>query len=126
MKPKREKIQLLLMCICLVILSACEYDYVKYEITPAPDNVSFSNDIMPIFNSSCNMGGCHNGSGPSPDLTPAGAYDDLFAENLIDTISPANSQLVIKLNGPGTHDGRSEPQQRVLIEGWIEQGAKDN
>ena len=126
MNQRRKKIQVLAMFIFLVFLSACEYDYFTYDVTPAPDNVSFSGDIVPIFDKSCNMGGCHNGNGPSPDLTPAGAYDDLWAENLIDTVTPENSELYVKLVGPGTHDGRSDPNQRNLILAWIEQGAKDN
>ncbi len=126
MKNKRKKVQLFLVFICFIFLSSCEYNYIEYDIQPAPDNVSFDSDIIPIFNASCNMGGCHTAGHFSVDLTPANAYVDIFAKNLVDTISPADSKLYSKLALPGTHDGRSDATQRSLILAWIEQGAKDN
>ena len=123
MKHKRRKILLLLIFIGFVMFTGCDYNYLRY---PAPAEVNFSDDIIPIFDKSCNMSGCHNGSGPSPDLTPANAYVDLFANNLIDTIAPESSKLYIKLVGPGTHDGRSDGTQRNYILAWIQQGAKEN
>lgn len=123
MKYKRRKLHLLIIVLGIFLLGACTKDYLKY---PAPSEVSFSSNIIPIFDQSCNMGGCHNGSGPNPDLTPANAYQSLWDNNLIDTIAPESSAIYVKLVGPGTHDGRSDGTQRNFILAWIQQGAQDN
>ncbi|MCO6493176.1 MAG: hypothetical protein J5I98_32450 [Phaeodactylibacter sp.] len=91
--------------------------------------VSFSQDILPIFNESCNSSGCHNTGGEPPDLTPENAYEALFAGNYIDTLAPENSELIqwmlgnrnldMPLSGPN-----DEYNKQVLT--WITQGAKDN
>lgn len=127
MKFRRKKIQLLLIFVYLVLLSACEYNYIEYDIEPAPDSVSFGSDIIPIFDNSCNMGGCHTAGHFAVDLTPANAYDDLWDKGLIDTISPELSGLYTKFYPPNSHaDGRYDANEMVLILAWIEQGAKDN
>ena len=58
------------------------------SMTVIPEVVSFSADIQPIFNEGCNNAGCHATGGIAPDLTPANAYADLFAKNLIDLVNP--------------------------------------
>ena len=123
MKYKRKKIQLLLMLSSFILFSACEYNYIKVDLEPVPDNVSFATKIQPIFNSNC---ACHNTGSPKPDLSEANAYASLWAEGMIDTAQPDASILYVKLEGPGSHDGRSTPNDRSLILGWITQGAKDN
>jgi hypothetical protein len=51
----------------------------------------------------------------------------MFAKNMIDLASPAESILYTKLNdGSGTHSGRSTAEQRVFILQWIEEGAENN
>ncbi len=44
--------------------SACYYD----EVVPGSNvgevgEISFADDIIPIFNDACNMSGCHNNGG---------------------------------------------------------------
>ena len=125
MKKNRIKNILLLLFLGIFLNTACDYAYVEPEVTPLPDVISFSTHIVPIFNSSCNMSGCHNSGGFAPDLTPANAYNDLFAENLIDTINPANSGLYTKING-GSMTSYSTPSNNSFILLWIQQGAKNN
>ena len=91
--------------------------------------VSFSKDIIPIFNQACNISGCHSTGGFSPDLTPENAYAELFAGNLIDTLVPEDSELVQWMLGnrslvmpPSGSNG--EFNSKVLS--WIGQGAKDD
>lgn len=126
MKRIRSKFKILVIFSSFVFFAGCTSDYYEPIEVVLPETVSFSDNIIPIFNKSCNMSGCHNGSGPSPDLTEANAYNDLFANNLIDTIAPESSELYVKLVVPGTHDGKSSDEQRALILKWIQQGAKNN
>lgn len=105
---------------------ACEYDWVEPEPSklPPPDQkISFANDIIPVFDRGCNMSGCHSQGGFSPDLTPANAYADLFAENMIDTINPPNSILYKKMAPGGSMNSFTKKGEPELVLRWIEEGA---
>ena len=113
----------------LLTVGACKYDEV-FSLEPDPGvEVSFTNDIIPIFNGSCNLTGCHNGSGPSPDLRPVAAYDALWNGNYIDTIMPAQSELYLWMSGargiPMPLQGVNATFASNVLQ-WIEQGALDN
>ena len=126
--------KVLLFIILLAGITAwqsCKYDWVDEEpanpndtIPPVPK--SFSTDIMPIFNTGCNMSGCHAPGGFSPDLTLANAYSDLFAENLIDTITPENSILYKKVAPGGSMNSYSKKNDYKTILTWIQEGALNN
>jgi len=123
MKSKRNKIKLLVLFSCFVFLTACEHSYI--EPIPISDNIYFQADIIPIFENSCNLSGCHNGT-IFPDLTPGNAYDQLFSKDyLIDTITPENSVLYTKLIA-GAHENRCSDTDKGKILKWIELGAKNN
>lgn len=129
MKMKKLLITLMILVLGLFIFTACEYETIEYEkiVIQPGDSVSFSLDIIPIFDLSCNSSGCHVAKHWAVDLTPANAYTDLFAKNMIDTAVAANSELYTKLiDAAGTHVGRSTPAQQGLILAWIEDGAKNN
>ncbi len=63
----------------LLMLTACEYDFI--EPTPAPppppagDTISYSQDIQPFFDAKCVS--CHPGV-YKPDLTAANSYNALI------------------------------------------------
>jgi hypothetical protein len=89
--------------------------------------VSFVNDIMPIFNKSCNGSGCHNAGGKAPVLVPANAYNNL--SNYINTNEPKNSELYLWMAGKrGTPMPLTGPVKdyNALILAWIKQGAQNN
>jgi hypothetical protein len=107
----------------LGVLTSCEYEFVEpIEVT---EDVSFSNDLIPFFNQSCNMSGCHNAGGFPPDLSPANAYQALFDDGQIDTDNPMNSKLYISLNS-GTMKKYSTAAETAKVLKWIEQGAPNN
>ena len=107
---------------------SCEYE----EMIPPstlPENVSFKNDIIPLFNQSCNAIGCHNEGGISPDLSEANAYNDILDNNLVDFNNAENSILymrMIDVLSPMPMSGiLSETQtNKVLV--WIREGAINN
>jgi len=98
-----------------------------------PDTVSFKNDVVPVFELSCNEAGCHSGTNTSSrgrvNLEPAYAYNDLFKQHLIDTLNPTQSQLYQRLVStsssmpPGIYLDNCSIQTILT---WIEQGAKNN
>lgn len=108
----------------LAFLSGCEYDYPVPE--PLPDVVSFSNNILPFFSSSCAFAGCHNTGGESPDLTAENAYSALMSTNQINLENPEESLLYTKIASGGTMAPYSTPANTALVLAWIKDGAQNN
>ena len=107
---------------------SCEYE----EHVPSneiPSNVSYSNDVMPIFNASCNTAGCHERGAIPPDLSPANGYNYLLFSGMVDTIFAEESILyksMIDVKDPMPTTGLLSAYETNFILGWIQQGAKNN
>jgi hypothetical protein len=119
-----------LLVFFLTLISSCEYGFIEFEtVEPDPDpdvELSFSDEIIPIFNNKCNMTGCHTAGHFAVDLTPENAWQDIHDKGLLDLENPANSSFYTKLVEPGTHDNRSLPAEQQKILQWITEGAKNN
>jgi len=105
--------------------SACEYEWVEPAVVTLPEKVSFASDIIPVFNKSCNMSGCHAQGAIAPDLSEANAWNDLNQQGLINAETPEQSQLYITLT-TGSMKKFSSDANNALILKWIEQGALNN
>lgn len=125
------KVLLLLLAIVLsgVILTGC---YKNVSIVKDADEitrvVSFSGDILPIFNESCNGSGCHNAGGKAPNLAPSSAYN-VIKSGYINAGDPEKSELYLWMAGKrGTPMPLSGPnkQYNSLVLAWIKQGALNN
>jgi len=124
----KQIIQLIILAgIGLVTAFSCTYD----EVLPyAPDpgvQVSFSQDIIPIFNGNCNSAGCHNGT-QAPDLRPSAAYDALWTGGYINTEVSEQSELYLWMTaakGPMPPLGSNATNNATVLQ-WIQQGAKNN
>jgi hypothetical protein len=93
--------------------------------------MSFANDIIPIFTKSCALSGCHSSGGRTPDLSAANAYNSLITGNFVKANNPDNSDLMLWLTGKKSSImplGSSSPNQDInaKIYAWIKQGAKNN
>lgn len=131
---KQAKMKQLILAVVMVgflvtLVFSCKYDD---ALPPEPDpgiQISFANDIIPIFNASCNSSGCHNGAGPSPDLREAVAYESLFGGSLIDTLHPDQSELYLWMSGqrglPMPVEGVNASYVATVLQ-WIDQGALNN
>ncbi len=80
--------------------------------------VTFSGDIMPIMQNSCNTTGCHNAGGAAP--MPLTSYSEI--KIYVDNGMIADRVLVKGDMPPG---GLPEDQKKK-IKCWIENGAPDN
>lgn len=109
----------------MALLSGCEYEFVEPEKVPVVTQVSFATDVIPIFNASCNMSGCHSAGGTSPDLSPANAYNSLSQGGLIDTANPAGSEIYVVIT-TGSMKSFATPTQANMILTWIQKGALNN
>lgn len=96
------------------------------EVTRA---VSFANDIVPIFNASCNGSGCHSVGGKSPELSAANAFGNLSSGNYVNKDDAVNSELLKWMTGkkstPMPTSGINK-DYNALVLAWIKQGAENN
>jgi len=126
---KKSNIYSLLFVIGL-LLNACTYDFIVKEELPPVDTtvpVSFSTQIIPIFNNSCIA--CHKTGGQAPDLTAPNAYNSIKTMNLANTAAPATSKIyteALKANA-SVHGWKkyTDPEAQLVLT-WIQQGAKNN
>jgi len=128
----KNKILSFLIVPVLVIVSlnsGCKYDAVLPETIPPGTEVKFANDVIPIFNESCNFSGCHNFGGTPPDLTPNNAYGELTTGGYINLDEPEQSELYLWVDGsrnPPMPTSGIDPVIASTILAWIEQGAQNN
>ncbi|MDX1407344.1 MAG: hypothetical protein R3330_04405 [Saprospiraceae bacterium] len=114
----------------LVLNQGCYYDQVLPEPDPEPiDTVSFSMDVIPIFNMSCNTSSCHGAGAVAPDLSPANAYQALSTGGYINVTEPELSELYQWMRGnrdiPMPITGPNSEYNGIVL-AWIKQGALDN
>jgi hypothetical protein len=91
--------------------------------------VSFATDIIPIFNKSCNVSGCHNAGGIKPDLSVNNASTSLTVGNYFNTSAPESSTIYQWMSGKkGTPMPTSgvNKDYNALVLAWIKQGAQNN
>lgn len=129
----RKKILFLILFtagIWIMTFNSCTYDqYLPPEEPTIVDTVFFADDILPIFNASCNSSGCHNTGGVPPDLSPGNAYDALQSGGFINVAVPADSELLEWMRGNRDLDmplTGPNPEYNALILAWINQGASNN
>ncbi|RKD88435.1 c-type cytochrome [Mangrovibacterium diazotrophicum] len=128
MSMKKCKVYLLIALLGLAF-SACVYDFEAVEvIEEIPDTqvISFSETIIPIFESKCTS--CHKVGGikPVPDLTAANAYNSINSSTYINATTPENSLIYTKPSPDGSHSAKYTRQEAAFVLAWINQGAQDN
>lgn len=119
--------------LCLFSFS-CAYEKVEPDTAcSTPAVVSFSKDIQPVFDTHCNMAGCHSGTNPKGNLNLEAtvAYSQLWRtkSGYIDTLHPKFSVLYASMNAtsnPMPPSGKLDECTLSLILQWIEQKAKNN
>jgi len=131
MLRKTRVIGVILAGITVFFLAGCYKDRTVYfdtgeEITRP---VSFAADIIPIFNASCAVSGCHVKGGQVPDLTASNAYNSLTVGNYYNTAAPETSEMYLWMTGkkstPMPPNGINK-DYNALVLAWIKQGAQNN
>jgi len=92
-------------------------------------DVSFAADVLPIFEKSCSISGCHNANGVAPNLSAGQAFISLTTSDYLDTENPENSELYGFVSGkltPAMPVGGADPEIAATILAWIKQGAQNN
>jgi hypothetical protein len=116
---------LLFIALAGIVLSSCEYEWIQPEKKPIPTEVSFSGDIMPIFDNGCNTGVCHGAGATPPDLTAANAYNSLTDGGFVDADTPEASVIYTTMKS-GSMKTYTDPGDEEIVLAWIQQGAKNN
>ncbi len=125
-----RKIQLIFSILIVALaFGACEYTFIVPEEIPVIDvddpnarQVSFAQEIQPIFTNDCVA--CHNGL-TSPNLSEGNSFAAIAG--YINSTDPELSEIVTKPSptASGTHK-KYTAAQAALVLGWIKQGAKNN
>lgn len=126
MKEILKSICKLVLLIPIFSLSGCYYDEF-IEDTTSDEAISFTNDIQPIFTSSCNT--CHPALVPSLDFTPGNSYNSITNDSYIIANNLDASVLYQRLLGNPSimpPSGSLPASEINLIKSWIEQGALNN
>ena len=130
--------KLMIGIMSLLILASCYKDVgpIEPQSNLPTEDISFSKNIQPVFNSSCIA--CHPSSG-NLDLTPENSYNSLVNKEssgyngiLVIPEDPDNSILYKKIDGSGLYGGNMPPgynlteSQVEMFRQWIAEGAKNN
>ncbi|WP_282014013.1 hypothetical protein [Marinifilum flexuosum] len=120
---KSKFVHLITILATLLCFVSCEYDTVEFDkvVIPPDQEVTFSNDIIPIFTSNCIQ--CHDNGGIDPNLSASKAYDSLIDGNYINTENPGESKLFKKVD---SGHGSLNPTEKQLILEWITRGANND
>jgi len=134
MKTLRNLFVILIIALSFV---GCRYNFiVPEEVPPVVDpgdpgapQMSFANDIIPIFNTGNKCVACHTTGKTAPDLTPDHAFASLNTTKFINSAAPEQSRIYVHPNPANTNQHvqkkyTSQEAANVLL--WIQQGAKDN
>ncbi len=126
-----------ILFILLMILQSCSKDVGPVEPDSDSNNqVSFKNDVQPIFNNHCIS--CHPSSGDL-DLREGHSYNEIvgvsasgYSGTLVVPGNAEASVLYKKIDGSGAFGsnmplgGSLSANQIKIIRDWINQGAKNN
>lgn len=124
------KITIITAIILIIIFTySCNYDYYEPVEFSMDDTISFTAQLIPIFNNNCNMSGCHITGSVSPDLSPDKAYRSLTLMGFVDTSDAESSILFARMDAtssPMPPEGRLSDKEVNEILYWIKQGALEN
>lgn len=120
----------ILFCISVLLFTGCYKDKtVAKSPSEITTTVSFSHDIIPIFNKSCSISGCHSAGGQTPNLTESSAFNSLTNGGYINKDNPESSILYLKVSGqkgtPMPPTGVNQDYAAYIL-AWIKQGANNN
>ncbi len=97
-----------------------------------PDSVYFINEVLPIFQSSCAMSGCHDNITAQEGINLS-TYESIMASGEIRPGNAADSDIYERITDNDPGDRMPPPpfsplnaEQIASIRDWINQGAKNN
>jgi hypothetical protein len=110
-----------------LILASCA----KHTVTIPTNNVdttkqvSYKDNIQPIFTAGCLGSLCHSGS-VAPNLTTGNSYNALMTGGFVNTATPDQSEIYLEMKPGGGMSTHCTADDANLVLLWITKGAKDN
>lgn len=124
----RKLIQnLVIVFIISTVAVSCQYKFMVEPIPPPPppgDTTSFSLEVVPIW-TEAGCTACHNG-GQAPDLSSPDVYNIIVGEGLVVAEDPAASIIYTYPLPDEGHYKTYSSAQALLVQYWIDEGAKNN
>ena len=125
----KSKIIISLASVLIICLSGCYKDIISPGQDPngPPQQVSFSGDLVPLFEVNCALSGCHDGTAHNPALTADKAYSSIVNGGFVNTLIPSNSVLYGEVKSgsmPPSGALKASDVQKILD--WIRNGAPNN
>ncbi len=126
---KRLSIFTGLILALLMGLTGCYKDIVIPELAADPDGppkqVSFKNELAPLFTTNCALAGCHVTGAHKPYLTGDIAYREIVNGGFVNLALPKESILYKMINGEMAQYIPSAADKQKVYD-WIRNGAPNN
>ncbi|HPG10446.1 MAG TPA: hypothetical protein PLU37_02880 [Chitinophagaceae bacterium] len=110
-------------------VSSCYKDIIKPDLpkdpNAPPQQVSFANELKPLFAASCTDVGCHVSGAHKPYLTADVSYNEIVNGGFINLQLPTQSILIKLLNGDMQQYMPSADNRQKVLD-WIRNGAPNN
>jgi len=118
-----------LLLALLTGLTGCYKDIITPDLptdpNAPPQQVSYNNELKPLFNSSCAKAGCHVSGGHHPYMTSDVSYVEIVNGGYVNTAVPKESILYKQIYGDmGQYIPSLSDRQKVYD--WIRNGAPNN
>lgn len=120
----KKKYSYLMYALVTLFFLSCEYETFKPEKVeiPADKEISFSEEIRPVFVNKCSA--CH--SAINPVFTEDKVYSSLVDGGYVDINNPLDSKVIKKIKSDHPAGNTFNATELALLQKWIEDGAKDN
>ena len=118
-----------LLLLLVIGFTSCYKDVIKPELAVDPDGppaqVSFQNELAPIFNTRCATAGCHSSGAHKPFLTPDISYTQIVNGGFVNLALPKESILYKNIYGEMAQYLPSKTDRQKVYD-WIRNGAPNN
>ncbi|MBK5270562.1 MAG: hypothetical protein JJE22_06070 [Bacteroidia bacterium] len=110
-------------------LTGCYKDIIKPDLpkdpNAPPQQVSFENELKPLFATSCALVGCHVSGAHKPYMTADVSYLQIVNGGYVNTALPKESILYKMINGDMQQYIPSADNRQKVYD-WIRNGAPNN
>jgi hypothetical protein len=126
---KRFSIYIASIVALVFCITGCYRDVIVPQAAVDPDGppqaVSFKADLAPLFNTKCNVTGCHASGGHKPYMASDISYQQITNGGFVNTLIPKQSIIYQKINGE-MKEYIPSASDRQKVYDWIRNGAPNN
>lgn len=112
-----------------ICLAGCYKDIIKPDLpvdpNAPPKQVSFGNELKPLFAANCTDAGCHVSGSHKPYMTADVSYQQIVNGGFVNLLLPNQSKIYIMINGDMQQYIPSATDRQKVYD-WIRNGAPNN